>query len=71
MRREVLCAAGEWLRCDDGHDAFRAVRDIYLGEVIWSADLIDRHGDRPRQRDIHNCPACGRYVQLSYQAKAA
>ncbi|QLP97506.1 MAG: hypothetical protein HZY79_09025 [Rhodoblastus sp.] len=46
------------------------MRDIRLGEVIWSADLEDRDGLRPRQRDIGACPACGRGVQLSYRAAA-
>lgn len=70
-KREMLCAAGEWLHCHEGHKAFRATRDIQLGDVIWSADLVDHEGVRPRQRDIHSCPVCGGGVQLSYQAIAA
>lgn len=63
--REMLCAAGDWLRCDDGHDAYRAVRDIVLGEVIWSSDLVDVGGQRPRQHEIGACPICGRGVKLA------
>jgi hypothetical protein len=69
--REMLCVAGDWLQCTDGHDAFRALRDIRLGEVIWSCDLADAGGQRPKQNQIESCPVCGRGVRLSRQAIAA
>jgi hypothetical protein len=69
--REMLCVAGDWLHCDEGHKAFQALRDIALGEVVWSTDLVDMGGQRPRQNAISNCPHCGRAVRLAPRAAAA
>lgn len=69
--REMLCVAGDWLHCSEGHQAFRARRDIRLGEVVWSHDLERPCGERPRQNEIATCPTCGGFVQLAPAAKAA
>lgn len=70
-KREMLCLAGDWLHCDGGHKAFQAKRDIALGEVVWSHDLRDMGGERPRQNAISSCPVCGRGVSLGARRAAA
>jgi hypothetical protein len=60
---------GDWLLCQNGHRAFKAVTTIDSGSRILPADFVDEAGAAPKLGAEVVCPKCGAAVVINIDGR--